>query len=419
MEVFISHSWRDKTTADILAHDIQPMCEHVWKDANQVTPGIRTQQSIAQLMAKLDLVLVIWTAQAADALNIQMALSESIQLGHHIVLCKFDDTPLPSTIPEHRHIDFSDYAGGFAQLQMFIFEQSATGSPAGSTSTVPGMTDRQRTINTLQNKSQPWTARMLEAGQNREKLQALLYNITVNEYQDKEVLWKLRCLLERNLNHIPMTHIPPLTAPYQDMAFQPTPAIFVQTLSQAQQEKKQLRQGMQVHVNAAILPEAVESVHYYILTSVDLLGLLHDIALNSESTSELTILMYLYRYLQTPHALLAEANYGAWGLIDDAWLIHNTTYRLIEAGLLAVELFPFDWTQITAADNIVVRCLPAALTQQLEALLMQFMNLIAMERKDYQPNFCPDANDYHPYIGQGQAVGIQLPQATYRSFIHC
>ena len=135
MEVFISHSWRDKTTADI-----QPMCEHVWKDANQVTPGIRTQQSIAQLMAKLDLVLVIWTAQAADALNIQMALSESIQLGHHIVLCKFDDTPLPSTIPEHRHIDFSDYAGGFAQLQMFIFEQSATGSPAGSRQVIRDLT---------------------------------------------------------------------------------------------------------------------------------------------------------------------------------------------------------------------------------------------------------------------------------------
>ena len=259
---------------------------------------------------------------------------------------------------------------------------------------------------------------MIEAGQDREKLQALLYNVTVNEYQDKEVLWRLRSKLERNLNRIPMMQIPPHTAPYQDMVFQPTPAIFLQTLSQAPQEKKQLRQGMQVYVNAAILPEAVESVHYYILTSMDLLGLIHDIALNSESVSESTILMYLYRYLQTPHALLAEANYGAWGLIDDAWLIHNTTYRLIEAGLLAVELFPFDWTQITAADNIVVRCLPTTLTQQLEALLMQFMNHIAMEKRDYQPRFSHDANDYHPYIGQGQAVGAQLPQTVNRSYIH-
>ena len=262
-----------------------------------------------------------------------------------------------------------------------------------------------------------------EAGQNREKIQALLYDVTVNEFHDKDVLCRLRGMLEREANRVPLKIIPPHPAPHQEMAYQPAPAIFLQTLSQANREKAQIHQGLMQYMDEASLPEAVEAIHYYILTSVDMLGLIHDIALNSESACELTILDYLYRYLQTPHALLAEANHGAWGLIDDAWIIHNTAYRLIESGLFAVELFPFDWGQIASADNIVVRCLPVPLAQQLEALLLQFMNLIALESKDYQPKFSVDAHRYHPYMGQAQAIGAQpqqawLPQPATRSFLH-
>jgi hypothetical protein len=38
MKLFISHSWRDKTTAGLLMQDLEPMVE-VWLDIQKLRPG--------------------------------------------------------------------------------------------------------------------------------------------------------------------------------------------------------------------------------------------------------------------------------------------------------------------------------------------------------------------------------------------
>ena len=187
------------------------------------------------------------------------------------------------------------------------------------------------------------------------------------------------------------------------MQFQPIPDIFLHTLSQTKQEQHEIRQGLQTFVDPSLLPELTELVHYYVVTSVDMLGLLYDITQSTETASAYRIVQDLYVFLENGNDALPEYKYGSWGLIDEAWLIHNTAYRLIEAGLIAVELFPFNWDNIITADKVIIRGLPVTVARQLEVQLLRFIDLIMMEVKDYQPQFSYHQDTYHPYLGSALA----------------
>ena len=317
MNVFISHAWNDKTSADMLVSEIKPLCDHVWLNGHQLA------------IHKIDLVLLLWSKHAANSAKVTQEIATSLQTRKTIIPCHSDDTPLPIAL---QHSSYSDFQSD----------------------------------------------RMIE---------------TIRQWQTK-----------LDQISIPLPPVQPPQQPENNMQFQPTPDIFQQTLSQVAQEKNEIRQGLQPFTDSMLLPRLTELVHYYVVTGVDLLGLLHDITQTAESASALRIVQSLYHYLQNGNDLLAESEYGAWGLIDEAWLIHNTAYRLIEAGLVAIELFPFNWDNITAADKVVIRMLPSAVARQLEARLLQFMNLIAMEVTDYQPQFSYQQDNYHPYMGAGQAL---------------
>lgn len=421
MDVFISHSWRDKTTADLLADDIRPMCDHLWLDASQFNPAIQGQTLISQLVDKSNLLLVIWSSQAANTQNNRLLLDVCLAQDKMPIICRYDNTALPGSMHELQQFDMRDYMQGFTQLCQYLQEKPGTAIAA----IIEALTRVQIFTNRLQKRDttevdyiQHVLARWHEADDNREIIQSLLFEVTLHSEKDTEVYQRLRDMLERDLNRRPLTKSAIDTASGKNMPFELTPEIFLHTLTTLEQEKTEISLGLRGHIDAMRLPEATAEMHYYILSSVDLLGLLHDIALSSESPREVIIVKFLYRYVQMPHASLAAANDGAWGLIDDAWLIQNTAYRLIEAGIFARELFPFDWERIAKTDAIVIRCLPTTLRHQLEALLMQFMHLIALEVKDYQPHFCHDDNRYHPYMGQAQALGLHMQQLTCESFIH-
>jgi hypothetical protein len=101
--------------------------------------------------------------------------------------------------------------------------------------------------------------------------------------------------------------------------------------------------------------------------------------------------------------LIPESRYDVWGFLDDAWLTHNTVYRLAEAGILDMNKFELNWPRIAAADRIVLSLLPQMVLQQLSASMMQYLNFLAVENSGYIPKFFSSGSAYDPFWPQDPA----------------
>jgi len=109
-------------------------------------------------------------------------------------------------------------------------------------------------------------------------------------------------------------------------------------------------------------------------------------AIRVSSPAGCEVVNYLNTYLQNGDDLLPDS-YGRYGLIDDAWLIHNTAYRLLESGILPGDIFAVNWQAISEADQMVAVLLPTEIRAALEQYALQMLNIIAHEVQGYQPQY--------------------------------
>jgi uncharacterized membrane protein YkvA (DUF1232 family) len=167
---------------------------------------------------------------------------------------------------------------------------------------------------------------------------------------------------------------------------------------------QQLRQQLQGRVPDQDVETVSEILYYYNESAATVLDTLASVAQARSSAAGVAVVQDLLAYLHNPDDLLPENKYGYFGYIDDAWLIHNTAWRLVEAGIIAVAAFPVDWDQIQMGDLLVRTLLPPLALGQLENILMQYLNLIAAEVQAYQPQFMPGGGGYHPYMGGGEST---------------
>lgn len=448
MNVFISHSWKDKTAADILAHDLDTVCDNIWLQAQQCTSAYLNQPVNEQLIHACDIVIILWSQNSIRDEKISALITtDRHDISQKFLVCLYDNTPPPVTLAQLMLIDFSEYGKGLGQLSLLFLQQATSNtfllsknefskiknitesishidnyknliaqanSPvinnlASLTKSLEKvhalLTKLDENLSACNNSTQEIYTYLHEAGNNREKLQNLI-NMTIQaECLEPTLSLYLRGMIERHINSLPTPmgfHAPQSL----HMDFLVTPDVFQQALTHADKEKAEIEQVLQSFISAAILPDITETVHYYIVSSQDVFGLLHDIIFTSESQGSFSVLQQLCQYLQGQSNLHHESNYNTWELADDAWLIHNTAYRLVESRLIAAEMLPFDWDKIATADNVIVRCLPQLIIHQLETQLMQFMKIIALEVTQYVPCFSVGPRDYHPRMGHAHAVGV-------------
>ena len=67
MKIFISHSWKDKSIATNLYESLKPDGHEVWYDIHQLLPGDMIQDVIDVYIKKCDVMVLIWTTQAAGS----------------------------------------------------------------------------------------------------------------------------------------------------------------------------------------------------------------------------------------------------------------------------------------------------------------------------------------------------------------
>ncbi len=172
-------------------------------------------------------------------------------------------------------------------------------------------------------------------------------------------------------------------------------------------EKQQLRQHLSSFLVPPQLDQITEMLFYYITSANQVLIMFEQLSNQYNSAAGRAVVNELRIYLNNPNDLFPESQYGVYGKMDDAWIIHNTAYTLVQAGIVNAQYFGVDWNMLIAANQIVVQYLPQQVTIQLNTMMMNLLGIIAQETgNNFMASFTQTANNqYQPNMGNGQAVG--------------
>ncbi len=447
MKVFISHSWQDKSDADRLARDLSGVAD-VWQDVRQLQPGHSINEAIDAALAATDLVVLVWTSRAMASDGVAAELDTCVRLGRRVVPCLFEPgadgelLPLPPQLGEVLAIDFADYSLGFGRLNVVLFELQAGDVGLDLAETLSAMTDAGAVMDYVSGYREregvsgdrhQWATRILEANaavQERGKvvmerleasvdfaqevmgalqaepvdvgeLERLLVEARVREAEDPELMGQVRRMLETALQDAPSWGQTP----------EPLPVAGTGEVGPGRSDEPP---GLESYVAALVgparAPAAVAAVRDYLQRAPGVVTTLGAIALQTQSPAGAEVVAALSQYLASEQDLLPDTH-GEIGALDDAWLIHNTAFRLVEAGILEADQIPVDWPSLIQADGIVLRLMPPHVVEGLAALVQQFLLRIAAEVQAYQPWMTPTGHGYQPTLAGGGSWEDQMNEA--------
>lgn len=416
LKVLISHSWMDKLQAEKLTKALNDFCE-IWMDYRELKPGDDIQRTIDQKLEDIDLMLVIWTEHTMDSTGVTAEIETARRLGKRIVPCIFnyDDQGEPSPnlsgpLETLLGIDFNHFGTGVARLTTFMLELQIGENPEyvndprmHMLQELDGMLDylsnyrNARGIDAPRSQWVDWIIDVVEKyateGGDRADLELLLEAARRNQNNDPEALGELRQRLESlNIEN------------RQEKKNTKLKAKKTKKIKKAKRKNKYrdrqdiLAQRISEVAPAGMAPEWNDKLNYYIQSAPAVISALQAYSLRVSSPAGCEVVNYLNTYLQNGDDLLPD-NYGRYGLIDDAWLIHNTAYRLVESGIVPTDIISVNWQEISMADQIVSTLLPPEIRAALEQYVLQMLNIIANEVQGYQPEY----GDSYPSGGKSYA----------------
>lgn len=452
MRIFISHSWRDKTTADQLARDLRGMAD-VWQDIEQLKPGDEIQATIDAAIAEMDLVVVLWSENAERSTGgVIPEIQTSRRLDRPIICCSLDATPRHDELKGTLAVAFDEYGVGFGRLCIVILRHQGAslgleledeleaikdvegamhyvhdyrnkkgiGGPgrdhwierivAAMNTMYERVTRLKDRLQTAGDFVQQIYGKMEEAGEDRDRLQEILQEVIRNEHLAPDLIPQVRGHIEQYIRSLPE---PQQTPPaVQDFGERASTLNRRSGLARDHAEdhamdhgRRQIEERLRGHYPADAVAMATDLLHHYLSSARQTLEALASVAAASRSPGAAQVTHFLFGYLEEPNDLIPESAHGIWGYLDDAWLIHNTAYRLVESGLVPAAAIPIAWDRIIAADPIATACLPPMVRYELENYLNQLLGILAAEVRAYTPQFAHDGHSYHPNMGQGRAVG--------------
>jgi hypothetical protein len=436
MNVFISHSWKDKTTADILTQNLSSMVD-VWLDIQNLRPGNQITPTINSALAEMDIVLVLWSRNSANSDGVAAEISTALSLKKPLIPCRLDDTELDPPIREVLAVEMQDYKVGYgrllctllpifaqdinmdlgdairqvkdldgviAYLEEYRNKRGIKGDDKGywierviascSTARVVVRRELERTgeaIDNLQKIYGEWK----NAGDDPEKLQELLTKVARNEHLNPSTFRQVRAMIQQQLDHAMLLKNRP-SSDSKNLSVKLTDLLTTNVIDCQKQISGRLGKGFP----AAQIDTISELVCEYICKAPSTIERLEEFAVASPSRAFFATVGFIGDYMENPNDLIPESRYGVWGFLDDAWLIHNSVYRLAEAGIINLNQFGLDWPKIVAADRIVSSLLPQPVLQQLNATMMQFLSFLTVEISGYDPKLLSPGstnNFFRPY----------------------
>jgi hypothetical protein len=427
IKVFISHQWRDKQIADRLARDLEGFAD-VWMDFRNLRPGDRIQETIDDVLKGVDIVALIWTKNAQKSSGVKAEIDTCLNIGARIIPCffEYDDDgnsipPLDKPLDQILGVDFHHYGSGVAQLTEFILGLQVERLPKeAAMDEHPGMRmlkylrgylnylANYRNLRDVKDQRAEWISKIIDeiekylhAGGDKNQVRMLLESAYQNEVNDPEGIGMLITRLEPLLGSTP-----------PGRQIEPSN---VQLLNQAQNQTFQWTKPPKPPVDhlanriAELAPAGTaedwqSKVDNYINSAMVTLEALTSYAQSLGSPAGIQVVIYLQNYLNNADDLIPD-HQGKYGLLDDAWLILNTAFRLIESGLLPANSIPVDWKSIVQTDYMVRSIIPQEAVSVLTTIVFQMLQVIADEVDSYQPWFTPQDHGYMPTMARPSSAG--------------
>jgi hypothetical protein len=439
--VLISHQWRDKQLAERLARAVGDFAD-VWMDYRDLQPGDDIQATIDGVLENIDVVLLVWTAHAQASSNVAAEVDRALELGLRIVPCFFtyDDAgqprpPLPERLQSRLGIDFHHLGSGVVELAKLFVEHTMRQLPDPAVRDDPKwrfLTNAQgllqylatyRQLADLNDDRSEWVDNILSdieqyyrTSGDRESIQLLLDAARRSTVDDTEGIGALICRLEhllddhlapeqpREARRTSPTSRPLQPAPSGSLPVSP-PLLSVPSPPNSNTlPTDPLAHKVTELVGAETTTAWLTEIEQYIETSPPLLERLQALTAANPTPAAVAVVGFLQHYLDTDHDLL-PASLGRLGQLDDAWLIVNTAYRLVECGAVAAEALPIDWQRVSAVDQLVRAVLPDEVLATLTQAVFEMLALIADEIASYQPWFNPANGGYTATMGGDPSVG--------------
>jgi WD40 repeat protein len=401
-----------------LASDLAALAD-VRLDVRGARSNRSTKQELGAALQDIDGVVLVWSHNTVSSPGVALEIESANRLGVPIFPCLIRRDPgafpaLPEGLPLDAAIDYSNESLGFGGLCMSLLERldpavndvpSEVARPADLDVVIGYLRDSDshnsdtlvaRVINALELvKSRDERAVVqLEEGMalvqqaqeavdrpvaNRHELEAILVAVAAQERVYPGLMHRVRQLIEARLRDLPAATLEELEIP---------------TLTTDPYSDEQLRIELTAFVGPDRLDRTLEQVSLYLVAAPDTLRALHRMAEQRRAAVVSGVVQSAVDYFSETDDLLPD-HYGVLGRLDDAWLVHNLAYRVVEAGLVTADGLGENWLKALRADVLVRELLSGEVLHGLEALLLQWMDELATEVVGYEPHLPANASGHH------------------------
>ncbi len=430
--VFISHQWRDKQVADTLKSRIEELTTaDVWIDYRNLRPGDKIGESIGRVLEEIDVVLVVWSPHSAASQGVAAEVEEADRLGKRIIPCFITytddgavDPPLNGPLSQYVGIDFHHHDTGVAALTSLLLELQDEQADLGM-----GGDPRMRLLHTMREASSYLANYRNARGVDDDRgywISQIVGELEryVEETGDVDLAARLAGGLELIRETDPegystaMNRLHPLlgdairsSAPEavkrpQSVDPEESPPVFHPEEPERDLLDRMLLEG---GVDERDLGDHRSAIHAYLAAAEAALDAMATVVSTVQSPAGIQVVSHLNGYLNESDDLIPD-HHGAYGYLDDAWLILNTAYRLIESGALTVQQVPIDWAAVASADALVRALIPVPALGALEQQMLQMLQMIATEIASYQPWMTPTGTGYSPTMAWGSSWEDQMAQ---------
>ena len=422
VSALISHSWKDKLFAEKISEHLTEFCD-VWMDYRQLNPGDDIQAVIDKSLANVDIMLLLWSSSSAQSDNVSKEIQTALRLKTRIIPCfiEYDNQSvaqpaLPSELQKFLGIDFHHFNTGLVRLISYILQRNwqhddnfCNDPRTKLILELDGMMDYlsnyRNTKDTGASRSE-WIKQIIKlfddyiaGGGDAKTLEPLLQAACQNQHNDPEgidpLINKLELLLGKK-------------------SCQTTEKKKKRKKNKSKKSKKQKDDVLNQMIKA-IAPKA-QRKHWslvlddYINAAPNVLNAMQIYCVGVNSPAGCEVVNFLKTYLDNKDDLISD-DQGRYGYLDDAWLIHNTAYRLIEAKILPGDLILLDWQAIIVADQIALNLIPNEIIRILDQYVTQMFALIVAEVQTYQPVFGQTVmSGGQAYADQWYDVGVEAIQ---------
>lgn len=390
MKVFISHSWKNKTQAQKIAHELKTAGVDLWLDANNLLPGQLIQETIDDVIEKMDVLILVWTKEASESGGVAAEIFTGSRLKKIIIPCKLDNTSLDAFpyVKQIKGIRFDDFNDGLGRLKMVLLNYMARDFNMNDNESIRLMNEFMGTLETAshlvhkediknmgsEDEKDFWVKKVRDTEtvsfeklkeeerigrentvylnekmeelkvslNNKEKLGHVLEEMKKYKYAGRPDIKVFIDKVQEIYNSFGNTETDDAVIKYKD-----------DLQEKLQSSQQQLKSSLGFLADF-LFSATYENVSYFFLSSADhlqkllVLGRQQGIhPLIKDCADE------LLRYIKTPGGVIDNNQYGILGYADDAYFIQSMLATMQQEGVVDTSSWNIDWNKISAGNEFV------------------------------------------------------------------